>query len=336
MHEAMYYEKCEQNIAACVLCPHYCKIHDGKAGICRARQNRGGILYAANYGKVSSFGMDPIEKKPLYHFYPGSYILSAGTFGCNFKCQFCQNWQIAHDDPATHDITPAGLVEMSNEYAGMGYPNIGLAYTYNEPFMWYEFVLEAAKLAKDAGLKNVLVTNGSVNEAPLRQILPYIDAMNIDVKSFTENFYKNYCKGSLHPVQRTVEIASQECHVELTTLLIPGLNDDEAEISRLTDWIASLDPDIPLHFSRYFPTYKMDLPSTPLEKLVRARETATEKLRYVYIGNVRSPGTGDTFCPKCGDEVISRLGNSVRGVGLSGRKCSNCGEEIKFAGRIFE
>lgn len=336
VREALYYEKKEQNAVNCVLCPHFCKIQEGKAGICRSRVNRGGVLYAANYGKVSSYGMDPIEKKPLYHFYPGSYILSVGTVGCNFKCQFCQNWSIAHGDPSTTDITPAGLVEMAMDYAGMGYPNIGIAYTYNEPFMWYEFVFESAKLANEAGLKNVLVTNGSVNEAPLREILPFIDAMNIDVKGFTEEYYKKYCKGSLQPVLKTVETARSECHVELTTLLIPGLNDAEEEIERLTDWVASLDQDIPLHFSRYFPMYKMDLPATPLEKLVQAREIAAKKLHYVYIGNAQIPGTDDTFCPRCGDEVISRIGHSARGVGLSGRNCSNCGEEIKFAGKIFE
>lgn len=336
MREASHYEKKEQNAVACVLCPHYCKIREGQAGICRSRVNRGGILYSTNYGRVSSYGMDPIEKKPLYHFYPGSYILSVGTVGCNFKCQFCQNWSIAHGDSPTTDITPAGLVEMAMDYAGMGYPNIGIAYTYNEPFMWYEFVFESAKLANEAGLKNVLVTNGSVNEVPLREILPFIDAMNIDVKGFTEEYYKKYCKGSLQPVLKTVETARRECHVELTTLLIPGLNDAEEEIERLADWIASLDRDIPLHFSRYFPMYKMDLPATPLEKLVQAREIAAKKLHYVYIGNAQIPGTNDTFCPRCGDEVISRIGHSARGVGLSGRNCSNCGEEIKFVGKIFE
>ncbi|NQS75551.1 MAG: AmmeMemoRadiSam system radical SAM enzyme [Peptococcaceae bacterium] len=336
MREALYYEKKDKNVAACLLCPHYCKIQDGKAGICRARQNKGGTLYATNFGRVTSYGIDPIEKKPLYHFYPGSYILSAGTFGCNLQCQFCQNWQIAQGEPDTTNITPADLVEISSNYSNMGYPNIGLAYTYNEPFMWYEFVYETAKLAREADLKNVLVTNGSVNGAPLRQILPYIDAMNIDVKGFTEDYYKKYCKGSLQPVLHTVETALQECHVELTTLLIPGLNDSVEEIEHLISWVASLDPGIPLHFSRYFPMYKMDLPATPVEKLVQAREIALKKLHYVYIGNVQVPGASDTFCPKCGDEVINRVGYTTQGVGLSGRSCGHCGEEIKYVGEIFK
>jgi pyruvate formate lyase activating enzyme len=321
MREALYYEKKDQDVTACLLCPHFCKIKEGKAGICRYRQNHGGVLYATNYGKVSSFGLDPIEKKPLFHFYPGSYILSAGTLGCNFKCQFCQNWQISQEETPTTEITPAGMVEMARDYVSMGYPNIGIAYTYNEPFMWYEFMLETAQLVREAGMKNVIVTNGYVNEAPLREILPFIDAMNIDVKSFSEDYYKKICKGSLQPVLRTVEIAHRECHVELTTLL---------------DWVASLDRDIPLHFSRYFPMYKMDLPATPLDTLEQAREIALNKLNYVYIGNAQLPGTDDTFCPKCGNEVISRIGYSARGVGLADRNCSKCGEEIKFTGKIFE
>ncbi len=336
MREALYYEKKEKNAVACALCPHLCEIREGKAGICRFRQNRGGTLFAANYGQASSFGLDPIEKKPLYHFYPGAYIFSIGTVGCNFGCEFCQNWQIAHGDPALTDVTPERLVENARDYIDMGYPNIGVAYTYNEPFMWYEFVLDTARLVKEAGMKNVLVTNGSVNEAPLREILPFIDAMNIDVKGFTEDYYRKYCKGSLAPVLRTVETAYRACHVELTTLLVTGLNDSPDEIERLTDWIASLDRDIPLHFSRYFPNYKTDLPATPLEKLIEAREIAKKKLSYVYIGNAQLPGASDTFCPNCGNEVISRIGYSARGVGLSGRNCSSCGSEIKFVGKIFE
>jgi pyruvate formate lyase activating enzyme len=336
MREALYYEKKDQDVTACLLCPHYCKIKEGKSGICRFRQNRGGVLYATNYGKVSSFGLDPIEKKPLFHFYPGSYIFSAGTLGCNFKCQFCQNWQISQEETPTTDITPAGMVEMARDYVSMGYPNIGIAYTYNEPFMWYEFMLETAKLVREAEMKNVIVTNGYINEAPLREILPFIDAMNIDVKSFTEDYYKKICKGSLQPVLKTVEIAHRECHVELTTLLVTGLNDSAEEIEHLTDWVASLDRDIPLHFSRYFPMYKMDLPATPLEMLEQARDIAMKKLHYVYIGNAQLPGTDDTLCPKCGNEVISRIGYSARGVGLADRSCSKCGEEIKFTGKIYE
>jgi len=334
VREALYYEKKEKNAVACALCPHFCEIREGKAGICRFRQNRAGTLYAANYGKVSSCGLDPIEKKPLYHFYPGSDILSFGTLGCNLSCGFCQNWQIALDESPTKDITPESMVEMAVQQCERGYPNIGIAYTYNEPFMWYEFVLDTARLVKKAGLNNVLVTNGFVNEAPLREMLPRIDAMNIDVKGFTEEYYHDNCKGRLAPVLRTVEIACRECHVELTTLLVTGLNDSPEEISRLVDWIASLDRDIPLHFSRYFPMHKMDLPATPLETLARAREIAREKLSYVYIGNAQQLNGSDTYCPNCGEEVISRMGYRARAVGLKGKNCKSCGAKIRIVGDI--
>lgn len=334
MREAFYYEKKEQNLTACRLCPKMCTIREGKSGFCRVRQNHGGTLYATNYGKVTSYGLDPIEKKPLYHFYPGSFILSFGTVGCNLRCGFCQNWTIAHGDPDAADLTPEQAVEMAQKQLDRGYPNVGIAYTYSEPFMWYEFVWDTARLARKAGLKNVLVTNGYVNETPLREILPYIDAMNIDVKGFTDDYYRKNCVGRLEPVLRTVEIAHRECHVELTTLLVTGLNDSEEEIGRLVDWVASLDREIPLHFSRYFPNFEMDLPPTPLKTLKRARDIAREKLSYVYIGNAPQLDAGDTYCPECGEELIDRAGYSVRTAGLDGNKCGRCGREIRIVGEF--
>lgn len=336
MHEALYYEKKEQNLTACRLCPKLCTIREGKAGFCRVRQNREGTLYATNYGKVTSTGLDPIEKKPLYHFYPGSFILSFGTVGCNLRCGFCQNWSIAHGDPRTVDLTPEQVVEMAQQQAGRGYPNVDIAYTYSEPFMWYEFVWDTARLAQKAGLKNVLVTNGYVSETPLREILPLIDAMNIDVKGFTEDYYRKNCVGRLEPVQRTVEIAYPKCHVELTTLLVTGLNDSPEEIGRLVDWVASLDREIPLHFSRYFPNFEMDLPATPLETLRQAMNIAREKLSYVYVGNAPELKAHDTCCPGCGEKVISRAGYSARAVGLDGKKCRNCGKGIRITGDMTE
>jgi pyruvate formate lyase activating enzyme len=257
MREAMFYEKKEQDLVHCRLCPKLCTIREGRKGFCRVRQNRGGTLYTINYGQVSSCGLDPIEKKPLYHFYPGSTIFSIGTFGCNLRCGFCQNWQIAHGDPSTTEATPRQVVDLARRQEGREGSNVGIAYTYNEPLMWYEFVFDTAQQVRQAGLKNVLVTNGYVNETPLRQILPYIDAMNIDVKGFTDDYYREKCGGHLEPVLRTVEIAHRECHVELTTLLVTGLNDSPEEITRLVDWVASLDPEIPLHFSRYFPQFEL-------------------------------------------------------------------------------
>ncbi|SHJ13127.1 AmmeMemoRadiSam system radical SAM enzyme [Desulfofundulus thermosubterraneus] len=330
MQEALFYEKGDDGRTFCRLCPRLCNIRDGHTGFCRVRKNQQGILYTLNYGRVSSYALDPIEKKPLYHFYPGSDILSLGSVGCNLRCGFCQNWQIAHADPHTLYLSPAQAVAAAKEQIARGYPNVGLAYTYNEPFMWYEYVYDTARLAREEGLKNVLVTNGYVNEEPLRQILPCIDAMNIDVKGFTDEYYRGTCAGHLEPVLRAVEIAHEHCHVELTTLLVPGLNDSEEEIRRLVDWVAGLDPDIPLHFSRYFPNYKFDLPPTPLETLQKAREIALEKLRYVYIGNAPELGGSDTLCPACGETLIRRTGYRVQVRGLAGNRCRYCGREVKL------
>jgi pyruvate formate lyase activating enzyme len=334
LREALYYEKKEQNLTACRLCPKLCAIREGKSGFCRVRENHGGTLYATNYGRVTSYGLDPIEKKPLYHFYPGSFIFSLGTVGCNLRCGFCQNWSIAHGDPRWVELTPEKAVEAARQRNDRDYPNVGIAYTYSEPFMWYEFVRDTAALAREAGLKNVLVTNGYVSETPLREILPLIDAMNIDVKGFTNDYYRKNCLGRLEPVLRTVEIAHPQCHVELTTLLVTGLNDTPEEITRLVDWVASLDREIPLHFSRYFPNFEMDLPATPLKTLKQAMDIARKKLPYVYIGNAPELNAGDTYCPECGQKVIGRAGYSARPVGLDGKKCRRCGREIKVAGNF--
>lgn len=330
VREVMFYEKKENNLVTCHVCPKLCSIREGKAGFCRVRENRHGALYAVNYGQVTSGGLDPIEKKPLYHFYPGSYILSFGSFGCNLRCGFCQNWTIAHGEPPASEYTPRQVVDMARREAERGYPNIGIAYTYNEPFMWYEFIADTAPLVHEAGLKNVLVTNGYVSETPLRALLPHIDAMNIDVKGFTDGYYQKSCAGRLEPVLRTVEIACTSCHVELTTLLVTGLNDTPEEISRLVDWVASLDRDIPLHFSRYFPNFEVDLPPTPLETLERAREIALEKLSYVYIGNAPSLHASDTVCPDCGEKLIERFGYATQLSGLDGTKCRRCGKDISM------
>lgn len=254
-------------------------------GACRARKNIGGELYTLNYGKIASAALDPIEKKPLYNFYPGSKILSVGTFGCNLKCSFCQNWQIAHEQPDCAEYSTEELVEKAVKLMERG--NIGIAYTYNEPAIWYEFVYDTCKAAKEKGLVNVLVTNGFIEEEPLKELLPYVDAMNIDVKGFTEAFYEDICKATLENVKKTVEISAEKCHVELTTLVIPELNDAVEEISELSNWISTISKDIPLHLSRFFPNYKLqDKPATPVETLKRAREAALNKLTYVYLGNV--------------------------------------------------
>lgn len=283
--QAMFYEKIEDSKVHCSLCPHGCVIKPGAVGICRARKNIRGELYSMNYARVASVSLDRIEKKPLYRFHPGSVILSAGTFGCNLKCSFCQNWNIAHRDADTVELPPEALVSKALETAGQG--NIGLAYTYNEPSIWFEYVYDTSRLAKEKGLYNVLVTNGFISREPLELLLPYIDAMNIDVKAFTGSFYREICKGELKNVMETVAIAAGRCHVEATTLVIPGLNDSPDEIGRLARWLSEISPEIPLHLSRFFPNYRMlDRPPTPVKTLENARDKALEKLKYVYIGNV--------------------------------------------------
>lgn len=282
---AIYYDIIEQGKVHCYLCPHNCVIKPGMSGACRVRKNVDGKLYSLNYGKITSIALDPIEKKPLNRFHPGSLILSAGTFGCNLKCSFCQNWTIAHDNPGIREVTPSWLVEEAEELKGRG--NIGIAYTYNEPSIWYEFVYDTSRLAKEKGLVNVLVTNGFISREPLQELLPYIDAMNIDVKGYTAAFYNEVCKAALVNVKETVEIAASACHVEVTTLVIPELNDSAEEIREMSEWLSSISPEIPLHLSRFFPDYKMqDRPPTPKETLYRARDIARQYLKYVYIGNM--------------------------------------------------
>ncbi len=282
MHIARYWEPAEMAVR-CNLCPHFCQIPPGRTGRCRVRLNEAGALFSQNYGEVTSIAMDPIEKKPLYHFFPGQMILSVGTWGCNLHCQFCQNWEIAHGDPAFAAISPEKLAELAEEQGPL---NIGVAFTYSEPVVWFEYVCDAAAAVKKRGLKNVLVTNGFINPEPLAELLPLIDAINIDVKAFRAPFYQDVCAGELEAVKRTVEIAAGHCHVEVTTLVIPGLNDGDDEIVSLARWLANIDPEIPLHLSRYFPRYRLELPATPLERLLRARGLAEQYLNNVYVGNV--------------------------------------------------
>lgn len=288
LKEAMYYEKLPDLVTKCGLCPHNCVIRTGITGICGVRKNEGGVLYSLIYEKVSSIAFDPIEKKPLYKFHPGTYILSVGSAGCNFRCPFCQNYSIARTPPDMVDmekITSRELVEKALSLKDQG--NIGIAYTYNEPTIWYEYVYETAKLAKENGLLNVLVTNGFINPEPLENILPFIDAMNIDLKGYSESFYSEIAHGKLESVKNTIQLAARKCHVEVTTLVIPGLNDSHEEMREMAKWLASVSPEIPLHISRFFPRYMMqDKPMTPLKTLSELKDIASEYLNNVYMGNV--------------------------------------------------
>ncbi len=282
MVEARYYEKLEGKKVVCKLCPHGCILPQGSTGFCRARKNVDGVLYSLNYGYISSIAFDPIEKKPLYHFYPGSSILSIGTFGCSFKCLHCQNFEISQLTPNVFEVETEKLIALAKKDPKC----IGIAFTYNEPTIWFEYVMDVAKVFKQEGLKTVIVTNGYLNEESLYELLKVIDSANIDVKAFNDEFYKKICSGDLETVKRFVEICAKKIHIEITTLIIPTLNDRDEEIENLAKWIASIDDRIPLHLTRYFPRYKMTLPPTPKETLMRLREVAKKYLVNVYLGNI--------------------------------------------------
>ena len=270
----------------CELCFHHCELEEGQTGLCRARGCRDGGIVSLSYGKLTSLALDPTTKKPLRRFYPGSLILSVGSFGCNLRCPFCQNHEISMaGDGAiqTMEVSPEQLAAKAAELVSRG--NIGVAYTYNEPLIGYEYVRDCAALVHERRLVNVLVTNGTIGEAPWRALLPLIDAVNIDLKGFTDRWYRKL-GGDLDTVKRSIALAAEQCHVEVTTLLIPGENDSAEEVRELARWLAGVDPDIPLHLSRFFPRYRMtDRPPTPVERVYQLAEEAGKYLTYVYTGN---------------------------------------------------
>jgi pyruvate formate lyase activating enzyme len=331
MHEALFYSREPENRTRCHLCPHNCLIYKDKAGICRVRFNQDGKLYTGVFGRLAALHCDPVEKKPLYHFYPGSQILSVGTPGCNLHCSFCQNFQLSqferYDSPGHLKISPEELVRKASGIPG----NIGLAYTYNEPTVFYEMMLETARLAKLSGLKNVAVSNGFINQEPLSALLEVMDAFNIDLKAFNDDFYRRITGGKLQPVLDTMKSIYQSGrHLEITLLVIPGLNDSADEFNEMLEWInGELSPDIPLHLSRYFPSWKMDRPPTPEETLLKFADLARSKLRFVYIGNVINQSYSSTRCPDCQHLLINRSGYSSSVNGLTtDKKCSACGRNI--------
>lgn len=287
--------------AVCPVCPHHCSLKEGQYGRCRARKNEKGKIICVNYGRITALALDPVEKKPLRHFFPGSMILSAGSYGCNLSCPFCQNYQIsmagseeketAHyvtDEAAAgvpdfREITPEELAELAEDLRGRG--NIGVAFTYNEPLVGYEFVRDTARLVQERGMKNVLVTNGTAELPVLEEILPYIDAMNIDLKGYARDYYRKL-GGDLDTVKAFIKRAAQVCHVELTTLIVPGENDSMEEMERQAGWIAGVDPDIVLHVTRFFPRYRMkDRNATDVKTIYRLRDAAGKYLKHVYTGN---------------------------------------------------
>ena len=330
MQEALFYEKLDNRRVRCNLCPHQCLINEGKSGRCLARSNVGGRINARTYERmVTGMQNDPIEKKPLYHFYPGSSILSLAPNGCTLSCSFCQNWSIAQTEQITRSITPERAISKA-----LNSGSVGLAYTYSEPYLWYEFLLEIAPQAREKGLKNVMVTNGYYEQKPFEKLLPHIDAFNIDLKAMDDDFYHRICKGSLAPVLSTIKQAVKSSHVELTNLVIPTLNDSDEQITRLIDWVADeLGPNVPLHFSRYFPSHKVSLPPTPLSRLFEIRSQAMEKLNYVYLGNIggmdeASIKADTTFCPHCHKPLIVRVGYYLESMACHNGSCDHCSEEV--------
>lgn len=274
----------------CDVCPKFCKLREGQIGFCRARSNIGGKIVPINYGQATSLALDPIEKKPLMRFCSGTYILSYGSYGCNLRCPYCQNASIsmAGSDNCPHRlITPEGLTDLAVDLSKQEPRNIGVAFTYNEPTVCFEFIRDTSKLLHEAGLKSVVVTNGGLVRKYADELLPHVDALNIDLKGFSNEFYR-YVKGEFDTVKEFIKAAVEhKCHVELTTLVIPTKNDDPEEIGREVEWIASISPEIPLHLSRFFPRYKVDdLPPTPAETIYRLKDIAEKKLKYVYTGNL--------------------------------------------------
>lgn len=273
--------------AVCRTCVHQCNLEPGQWGFCRARKNEGGVIVCKNYGQVTSLALDPIEKKPLHRFYPGSMILSVGSFGCNLRCSFCQNHEISMTGSGEMErvvyLSPQELTQRASAYREQG--NIGVAFTYNEPLIGWEYVLDTAKLVRAAGMKNVIVTNGTVSPDVLEQLLPFVDAMNIDLKGFREDYYRKL-GGSLEAVKECITRAAGRCHVELTTLIVPGENDSIEEMEEEAGWISSVSRDIPLHVTRFFPRYHMqDRQATDVEWVRALAEIARGYLEYVYVGN---------------------------------------------------
>lgn len=315
-------------VLECLLCPHYCKIANGKTGICGIRKNTGEKIELLTYGAISGFSNDPIEKKPLYHFFPGRNILSIGSYGCNMRCDFCQNHHISQNIPASL-IAKTSPVEIA-EKALSAANNIGIAFTYNEPVIWFEYVKDVAIAVKNSGLYTVMVTNGYINPEPLDELTKIIDAYNVDLKAFNNDFYRRLTGASLEPVKNTLKkIVRAGRHLEITTLLITGQNDNISDMENQVRWISSeLGSDVPLHISRYFPMYKRDDPATLETTLLRHHEMASKYLRNVYSGNLKTETGQDTKCPGCGKTVTRRHGYQTQHLNIKNGKCTDCGNEI--------
>jgi pyruvate formate lyase activating enzyme len=328
--EAKYYKQMQDNVVQCQLCPNLCVLPNLARGRCGVRINLEGKLYSLVYGKPVAVHIDPIEKKPLSHFLPGTQIFSIATAGCNLGCIFCQNWQISQAKPEDADhqnLSPLEVVSLASKYKC---PSI--AYTYTEPTIFYEYMLDTAKLARSAGIRNVMHSCGYINPEPLKELLKYMDAANVDLKGFSEEYYQEMCFGRLEPVLNTLRTIKQEgVWLEITNLIVPGKNDDPQMIRKMAKWIKEeLGPDVPLYFSAFQPNYKLKgVPPTSVKTLEMARRIAIEEgLHYVYIGNVYGHVAENTYCPKCGKVVVKRLGYTIQEYNLKDGKCRFCGYRI--------
>jgi pyruvate formate lyase activating enzyme len=331
MLAASHFKVKEDQIVQCLLCPHFCSLSPDEYGKCKTRVNRDGELFTESYGILSAISTDPIEKKPLYHFYPGRSILSIGSFGCNMTCDFCQNCEISQIDHRIFSHHPSRDPEDIAHKAVLHQDNIGLAYTYNEPTIYYEYMIRCAELIKEHNRSNVMITNGYINREPLDMLIPHMDAFNIDLKSFRNEFYRGRAGASLAPVLNSIErVVKSGKHLELTFLIIPGLNDKTSEWKDLIDWIEKrCGPHTVLHVSRYFPKYKMNIPHTPLSTIERFMDLARKKLHYVYPGNTPQLES-HTYCPNCGELLIQRFlyDSSVTGLDNNG-SCKHCHYKIQ-------
>ncbi|MEW6516353.1 MAG: AmmeMemoRadiSam system radical SAM enzyme [candidate division FCPU426 bacterium] len=312
----------ENGSVRCGLCPHCCLIARGQTGRCGVRRAREHGLVAEAYGRISSLALDPVEKKPLYHFKPGAAILSVGSYGCNLRCSFCQNWTISQQRNFGTEMAPDAVAREA-----LAQEACGVAYTYNEPLINFEYVRDCAQAVRAAGLLNVLVTNGYISPEPCAELLPLVDAWNIDLKSIREDFYERMCGASLAPVQATIRMAAARSHVEITHLVVTGGNDDLGQIAELAAWVASVSPEIPLHLTRYYPQYQWEAPPTPPLLLEQAAELAKTKLTWVYLGNL-GPRDDSVYCPQCGETLVDRRGYDTLSMAVKGNACPRCSRRI--------
>lgn len=331
MYPASFYRNTVNRQVQCTLCPHFCNLLPGEIGLCQSRTNRGGKLFCSNYGIISAVATDPIEKKPLYHFYPGSSILSIGSIGCNLNCDFCQNCKISQPEQSALEHYPFREPEDLIQKTLLHRDSIGLAYTYNEPTVYYEFMIACAEKLRVSGMKNVMVSNGYINREPLLGLIKWMDAFNIDLKSFRNDFYRKRTGASLRPVLDTIALlAASEAHLELTFLIIPGHNDSRAEWKDMIRWIEdNCGPDTILHVSKYFPRHKLQDPPTPTHTMQAFLDLAREKIHYVYPGN-NPQLENHSYCPGCGTMLIERSFYSTKITGLSSDgHCTSCNTKIK-------